>query len=69
VAQIAESAENRARTQAEVDVQVAFMNMVNRAPAAYEIDQWKARPLAELGRFLVHSVAYARLWGNIYWGD
>ncbi len=63
---IAESAENRAATQAEVDVQVAFLNLVDRVPADYELDLWKTRPLADLGRFLVHSVAYARQWGY-YW--
>jgi hypothetical protein len=57
---ITESAENRARTQAEVDVQIAFLNLIGRAPADYELDQWKAEPLADLGRFLIHSVAYAR---------
>lgn len=66
---IAESAENKARTQAEVDVQVAFLSLVQRAPAAYEIDQWTTKPLADLGRFLVHSVAYARLWGGGYYEE
>ena len=56
---IAESAENRARTRAEVDVQVAFMNLIGRVPADYELDQWKVEPLADLGRFLVHSYGYA----------
>jgi len=63
---IAESAENKARTKAAVDVQVAFMNLLYRAPAAYEIAQWETEPLADLGRFIIHSVAYARRYGG-YW--
>jgi hypothetical protein len=63
---IAESAENKARTKAEVDVRIAFMNLLNRAPANYEIAQWESEPLADLGRFLIHSVAYARRWGGYF---
>lgn len=63
---ISESAENKARTQGVVDVQVAFLNLIRRAPQPYEVDAWKARPVAELGRSLVQSMAYARLHRS-YW--
>lgn len=58
---VAESAENRARTQGEVDVQVAFLNLVDRAPAPYELEAWSDRPVGQVGRALVHSGAYARI--------
>ncbi len=63
---IAESPENKARTKAVVDVQVMFMNLLYRAPASWEVAQWKDKPLADTARFLVHSVAYARRWGGYY---
>lgn len=59
---IAESGENRARTQGSVDAQVVFLNLLGRAPVAYELEQWSTRPVAETARFVVHSVAYARRW-------
>lgn len=66
---IAESAENKARTKAEVDVQVLFMNLIGRVPADYELAQWETEPLADLGRFIVHSTAYARRHMTYYYED
>jgi secreted trypsin-like serine protease len=63
---ITESGENKARTKAEVDVQVMFLNLIGRAPAGYEIDQWETEPLRDLAHFLLHSVAYARRYGGYY---
>lgn len=65
---IAESAENRVRTQAEADVQVAFMNLIRRAPTDVELADWAGEPLADLGRFLVRSHAYAREHGYGFFG-
>ncbi|QYG93931.1 trypsin-like serine protease [Iamia sp. SCSIO 61187] len=56
-----ESAEHRARTQGAVDVQVAYLNLIRREPAPWEVERWRTEPVAAVGRFLVHSVAYARL--------
>lgn len=64
VALVAESPENRARTQARVDVEVAFLALAGRAPRPDELATWTGRTVAELGRFLVHSGAYADRWAG-----
>jgi hypothetical protein len=64
VALVAESPENRARTRATVDVEVAFLALLGRPPAAHELATWAGRPVAELARFVIHSHAYAATWAG-----
>jgi hypothetical protein len=55
------SPENRARSQAVVDVDLAYLNLLKRAPTDAAIGIWRVRPLADLTRMLLHCFTYARL--------
>ncbi len=59
VARIAESGENVARTRTSVDTQIAWMNLLGKAPTPSELAEWGSRPLPEVAAFLAHSDGYA----------
>ena len=61
---LALSRENVARTQQVVDVQIAFLDLVNRAPSAAGIAEWRGRPLSDLTRMLLHSYSFASIWNG-----
>lgn len=63
---ITESAENRVRSQATIDVEVMFLNLLGRVPVAYEAAEWAGRSLVETAYFLLHSHSYAQRWRTGY---
>ena len=59
VARIAESGENVARTRTSVDTQIAWMNLLGKAPTPSELAEWGSRPLPEVAAFLAPSDGYS----------
>jgi secreted trypsin-like serine protease len=66
VARIAESSENVARTRTSVDAQVAWMNLLGKAPTPAELAEWGSRPLPEVAAFLARSDAYATAYRGFW---
>ena len=61
---LALSHENVSRTQGVVNVQIVFLDLVNRPPSAAGIAMWSTRRLSDLTRMLLHSLSYAQQAAN-----
>lgn len=70
VARIALSGENVARSQTRTDAQIAFLDLLDRAPTPAELAEWGGRPLLDVARFLARSNGYAQIVQRYtYWYD